>query len=136
VWLPDRNVDAYIAEVLPTLGPDDLGPTGLMFLFPHRRSRFRRPFFRLPTDERVWLFDILTSNAVVGPDAAYERRMLDRNRSLYERARDLGGTRYPIGSIEFARHDWIRQYGLSYLPFKLLQHRYDPDGILTPGVRI
>jgi len=59
--------------------------------------------------------------------------MLDRNRALFEKARDAGGTRYPIGSLEFDKQDWKRQYGKDWNDFKNMKKRFDPDGILTPG---
>jgi cytokinin dehydrogenase len=59
--------------------------------------------------------------------------MLARNRRLFEQARAAGGTPYPIGSIPFARSDWVRQYGDAWTPLIALKRRYDPDGILTPG---
>jgi hypothetical protein len=64
---------------------------------------------RLPAAERgewVHLFDVLTASALPVTSHSDARRMLDRDRRWWERARDLGGTRYPIGAIEFAHDDW------------------------------
>jgi FAD/FMN-containing dehydrogenase len=136
VFLPDSAVEEYVGEVIPTLTPEDVGPTGFLLMFPQKRSRLRRPFLRVPDDEWVFLFDILTANAVPGPDPAFRDRMLARNRRLYERAAAVGGKRYPIGTLTFTRWDWIAHYGRSYLRFASLKHRFDPDRILTPGPRI
>jgi FAD/FMN-containing dehydrogenase len=59
--------------------------------------------------------------------------MLARNRRLFEKAREAGGTRYPIGALEFDRRDWIRQYGLLWPAFVERKRRFDPDNILSPG---
>jgi FAD/FMN-containing dehydrogenase len=59
--------------------------------------------------------------------------MLARNRDLFEQARDLGGTRYPIGSVEFDRHDWRQHYGSEWDDFKRAKRKYDPGNILNPG---
>jgi FAD/FMN-containing dehydrogenase len=134
VWLPGSTVEEYIGEVIPSLTPADVGATGFMLMFPHRRSNFTRPLLRVPSGEWVFLFDILTANSAPGPDPAFRDAMLARNRRLFERARELGGTRYPIGSLDFDRRDWMRHYGPLYFPFRLVQHRYDPDGLLAPGV--
>jgi FAD/FMN-containing dehydrogenase len=59
--------------------------------------------------------------------------MLARNRRLFEKARSAGGTRYPIGALEFNQRDWKRQYGERWDDFVRLKQRYDPDNILSPG---
>jgi FAD/FMN-containing dehydrogenase len=59
--------------------------------------------------------------------------MLARNRDLFEQARDLGGTRYPIGSVEFDHDDWEQHYGNEWRDFRRAKRRYDPGGILSPG---
>jgi hypothetical protein len=53
----------------------------------------------------AWRLDMLP-----GPNPVFVKQMLARNRRLFERARELGGTRYAIGSIEFDHNDWVRQY--------------------------
>lgn len=137
VWLPDSTVEQYVTEVIPKLAPDDVGPTGFVLLFPQRRSRMTRPFFRVPAPEAgsdwVYLFDILTDNVISGPDPSFAERMQQRNRRLFERARELGGTRYPIGVLPFTREDWSIQYGETWHEFVKRKRRYDPDNILTPG---
>ena len=134
VWLPGRHVEQYIGEVIPTLTPQDVGEGGFMLMFPQRRSSLTRPFLRVPHDEWVYLFDVLT--AVVDASPQDKAQMLERNRTLFEQARALGGTRYPIGMLEFTQRDWKRQYGLLYPLFRSLKHRFDPKNILTPGVRV
>lgn len=59
--------------------------------------------------------------------------MLARNRRLFERARELGATRYPIGSLEFDPTDWKRHYGDLWPELVKRKRRYDPNNILTPG---
>jgi cytokinin dehydrogenase len=134
VFLPNETVERYVGDVFPALAPDDVGATGFMLLFAKRRSNLTRPFFRVPeSDDWVFLFDILTANAAPGPDPAFQARMLARNRRLFEKARRAGGTRYPIGSIEFNRVDWMLHYGEEWPELLRLKRRFDPDGILTPG---
>ena len=60
-------------------------------------------------------------------------KMLARNRRLFDKARDVGGTRYPIGSVTFSHADWVRQYGDRFAEFRRLKDKFDPDRILTPG---
>ena len=48
-------------------------------------------------------------------------------------ARELGGTRYPIGTLDFTPGDWRRHYGPQWQAFKQAKHEFDPRNILTPG---
>ena len=134
VFLSDSAVEEYVGDVLPTLTPEDVGPTGFMLLFAIKRSQLTRPFLRMPRSrDWVYLFDILTAAPVPGPDPDFQRRMLERNRRLFEKARRVGGTRYPISAIPFSRIDWILHYGEQFPRFARLKHRFDPARILTPG---
>ena len=133
-WLPQETVERYVGDVIPSLTPEDVGSTGFVLLFPQKRSKLKRRFFKVPEcTEWVYLFDILTANAFPGPDPAFQSKMLARNGKLFEKARRAGGKRYPIGTLAFNRGDWAQQYGSDYGDFKRLKQRFDPDGILTPG---
>lgn len=134
VWLPDAGVEDYVGKTLADLTPEDVGSTGFLLLFPQKRQRLTRPFLRVPDEGRwVFLFDILTAAPAPGPNPEFLQRMLQRNRTLFERARRIGGTLYPIGATPMNRGDWARQYGRLFDDLVKLKHRYDPSGILTPG---
>jgi FAD/FMN-containing dehydrogenase len=134
VWLPESSVERYVGDVIPSLTPEDIGPTGFALLFAQKASKLTRPLLRVPEcSDWVFLFDILTAAPGPGQDPAFEAQMLSRNRRLFEKARRVGGTRYPIGSLEFSRLDWRIQYGEEWENFKRLKQRFDPAGILAPG---
>ncbi len=134
VLLPDNKVESYVGKILPSLTPEDVGPTGFILLFALKHSMLKRPLFRVPSGgEYVWLFDVLTSSTAPGPDPEFVTQMLSRNRSWFEQARAIGGTRYPIGSLEFSHQDWAIQYGDVFEAFKRAKHRFDPDMLLAPG---
>jgi FAD/FMN-containing dehydrogenase len=136
VWLPDSSVEQFVTTTTAKLTAQDVGPTGFILLLPQLRSSMTCPLFRLPDvpgDEFVYLFDILTSARLPGPNPPFVTQMLARNRELYETARAVGGVRYPIGSIEFSQADWATHYGSEWSWLQTLKSRYDPDGILTPG---
>jgi cytokinin dehydrogenase len=59
--------------------------------------------------------------------------MVAANRTLFEQARDLGGTHYPIGSIPLSQGDWIQHFGADWRLFLRQKARYDPRQVLTPG---
>lgn len=58
---------------------------------------------------------------------------LARNRAIYETLRDLGGKRYPAGSVPFRSADWRHHFGRCWPRFALAKALFDPRGILTPG---
>lgn len=135
VWLPESQAERFVGETLAELTPRDVGIGGFVLMYVHRRSRLTRPSLRLPADDGhdwVYLFTLMTASpADAGPDDV--EAMLRRNRRLYERARALGGTRYPIESIDFTPENWAAHYGERWPLLCELKRRYDPDGILTPG---
>lgn len=142
LFLPDTAATGYLSSVVAALdpredvGPPALGPLGQLHIFPLCTRHLTRPLLRVPEGELVFLFDILTSAHAVTPAGgrpSYAARMLARNRALYERARDLGGTRYGIGAIPFAPEDWRRQLGPAYAPLARQKQRYDPAALLTPS---
>lgn len=137
VFLPDHSVEGYLGEVIPQLTPEDVGPAGFMLLFALKASQLRRSLLRVPNRTGwVYLFDILTGAAAPGPDAEFAQRMLARNRRLFEKARRVGGTRYPIGSLDFSRIDWLRHYGAAADDVLRAKLAYDPYRILAPGFGI
>jgi FAD/FMN-containing dehydrogenase len=136
--LTGSTIESYVTTVMPTLTLADFGPpTGIGFLFPQKRDKLTRKFFRLPPDDGsgwVFLFDILTSSAAPAPDPSFAQAMVARNDSLFYQARKLcGATRYPIGSIDSTQEDWRIQYGESWPVLVSLKRRYDPGLILTHG---
>ena len=133
-FLPDWSVEPYVERIMSTLTVEDVGPTGFLLLFPQKRSAFTRPNLRLPkSKDWVFLFDVLTAAPTPGVDPEFEARMLARNRRWFEEARAMGGTRYPIGSLEFSKLDWLLHYFERWPKLKHLKKKYDPARILTPG---
>jgi FAD/FMN-containing dehydrogenase len=133
LWLPEESVEQYVTEVVQNLTPVDVGNGGFVLLYAHRRAKLTRPSLRLPEDDGsdwVYLFTLMTATTDFSDD------LLARNRRLYDRARALGGTRYPIESIPFTQDDWADHYGDRWPQLRQLKQKHDPAGILTPGPRI
>jgi cytokinin dehydrogenase len=133
VFMPDSELGDYVVDVMSGLQPDDIGQFGFVLFFPLLTSTITRPLFRLPDEELVWLFDILTSRDAPGYDADFAANKRARNNAWYDMARALGGTRYPIGTLDFSQGDWRRHYGSAWHGFKRAKEEFDPKGILTPG---
>jgi len=136
VWLPHGKVESYVTPTLASLSLTDVGPGGLILLFPQRRSSLHRPLFRVPDDDGsdlIHLFGILTASLTPAPGPAFATTMLARNRQFYDQARAIGGARYLHCAVEFTPADWSAHYGSEWPAFQQAKARYDPDGILTPG---
>lgn len=106
-FMPDSALDEFLAGTAPEITDLDLSETSIGLLFPHRRSSFTRPGLRLPDDELVWLFDML-SDAAGQTDPFWLPDRLRRNQRWRRRAAELGGTLYPIGTdLDPASHDLV-----------------------------
>jgi FAD/FMN-containing dehydrogenase len=135
VWLPDSRVEEVVGDVLAGLAPVDVGVGGFVLLYTHRRAALTRPSLRLPApdgSDLVHLFTLMTAGPP-GADTGFAEAMRIRNRGVYERARDAGATRYPIGTLPFDPADWRAHYGERWPELQALKRRYDPAGILTPA---
>ncbi|RAY14576.1 oxidoreductase [Actinomadura craniellae] len=137
VWLPGSTIEDYLAEIVPTLTPRDIGSYGASLIYPQRREHLTRPCPRLPEpDGSPWAFvlDINTVSETPGPAPEFVAEMLARNERMFARVREsYGGVLYPIGSVPFTARDWRAHYGDRWPAFRAAKDRYDPDAVLTPG---
>jgi cytokinin dehydrogenase len=131
-FLPDDDTDALVTSILDDLTPADIGPSGVILLYPLRRALLRRPLLRVPGERIVFLFALLKT-ASPGTGGPGPEQMVRANRALYERVRARGGTQYPVGSIPMSPVDWRRHFGDAWGALVAAKRRYDPDNILTPG---
>ncbi|HWL85526.1 MAG TPA: FAD-binding protein [Polyangiaceae bacterium] len=129
VFLSSSVTTKYVDGILDHLTVDDTGG-GPILLYPMRRSKLRRPFFRAPDEEVFFLFDLLYNTR---PDPNLLESKIRLNRRFYERARDIGGTRYCFNSIPFSHEDWKRHFGVVWPAFALSKAAFDPENVLTPG---
>jgi len=134
VFLPDSKVRPFVDQALREFTPADLGPAGFVLLFPIKNRIPDAQSLRLPRERKVWLFDVLSSG--FASDPTYAATQIAKARALFERARAVGGTLYPIGSTPMSRQDWIRQFGLLYALACIAKAAYDPARILTPGIDV
>lgn len=131
-FVPGSAVDSFVESAMADLTPADIGPSGVVLLYPFSRSLLRTPLLRTPTDPEVFLFALLKT-ATPGPGAPSAQEMVDANRSLYERLRDVGGYQYPVGSIPMGPRDWRTHFGDAWSKLATAKRRYDPRTILAPG---
>ncbi|HVY27825.1 MAG TPA: FAD-binding protein [Polyangiaceae bacterium] len=133
VFVPDSELGDYAGDIINGFQPDDVGQFGFVLFFPLLTSTITRPLFRLPNEELVWLFDVLTARDVPGYDADFAANKRARNNAWFDIARSLGGTRYPIGTMDFTASDWQQHYGSEWPGLVAAKAKFDPKNILTPG---
>lgn len=128
-FIPHTTAGEHIGDTLAEESATDV--FGPILIYPMRRSKLKRPFFRVPDEEVFYLFDLLRSVPpdVPGLDDAY----IAKNRQIYDDAVSLGGVKYCIGTIPFSQADWQLHFGTAWSAFVKAKKRFDPDGVLTPG---
>lgn len=129
--LPGTATDGFLARMLAGLTPGDLGPAGLVLVYPLLTRRLATPLLRTPAEAITFLVAALRFPP---PEPTTVRRMIEDNRSYYEQARALGGFCYPSGSIPFTGDDWRHHHGAGHAAFLALMDRFDPAGILGSGL--
>lgn len=137
VWISGSAIEDYVADLMRTLTPRDIGPYGAGLIYAQRRSLITRPLPRLPEpDDSPWVFvvDVNTVSTTPEPDPAFVPEMLARNDRLIAWTRQrYGGVLYPIGSVRYTQQDWRAHYGDAWPAFQAAKRRWDPDNVLTPG---
>ena len=129
MFVPASEVEHYVSAALADISPSDFGLLPVL-LSALNASCFRSPLLRLPTEETIFAFDILRT---VTPNPEAIAKAVAHNRQLFERNRALGGTHYPISTIELSHADWERHFGQVWEQFLHAKQRFDPDNVLTPG---
>lgn len=133
MFLPGTATDDFVSGVMAGLTEADIGASGVILLYPLRRSLLRAPLLRVPDEEVIFLFAVLRTAAPDSGGALPVRDLLRDNRALFEQVRKLGGYDYPVGSIPKTPRDWRQHYGPQFPFLAAMRHRFDPNGILTPG---
>jgi FAD/FMN-containing dehydrogenase len=90
----------------------------------------KRPLARVPSEDLIARFQVSRQPPASFTDIDSLVRM---NRTLYERARDIGGTRLTSTAIPFSQADWIQHYGPVWDSFRDAKGRFDPNNVLSPG---
>jgi len=108
-------------------------PTEAAFLVPRmsawRRNAIKRPLTRMPDEEMIYRFQ-LSRILPAGTDTG---SMIALNRTLYERARDIGGYRMTSSAVAMSQDDWKRHYGPVWQTVQAAKTKFDPKNVLTPG---
>jgi len=134
LFVPASKIESFASEVLAQTPPREITQHFPVLFYVFKRDRHSRPLFRFPDESTFYLFSILRT---VTPDTRTAAEMLAENRALYERVRSWGGTHYAHAALDMSPADWEAHYGAAvWKDFSAAKRRYDPDGVLTPGVHI
>ncbi len=129
LMLPAARAEAFLEDARATLrGPRD----GRILVYLLRRSRTATPLLSLPREEESFLFGLLW-NAVPATRERIEE-LLVTNRRLWRACAGAGGTIYPVGSVPPGAGDRERRLGDQRHAVEATRRRFDPAGILAPGV--
>ncbi len=131
LFFPASQTVDYMTNVLSTLTLADTGQGPILF-YPFDTDRMSRPLFQVPAPREAFHLSVLRTAAPPTPEVI--NAMLAGNRTLYDDAVDIGGTRYIIGAIPgFTQADWRNHFGSQWDAFRAAKQRFDPDNVLTPG---
>lgn len=128
--LPCARAHEFVENALRTLQPDDIGASGVVLLYPLRKSRLKRPLLRVPEGPVAFLFALLRAAV---PGSPQIEQQIAGNRALYDYAKSLGATVYPVGTVPLTQGDWKTHFGERWPTLCALKHHYDPYSLLTPG---
>lgn len=128
--VPESAIAGFVGDVQATIKPLAPGDRFSILLIPMQPARFTRPLFRAPGERHAFGFGILRFSPF---DTNVIGQILDYNRMLFDKNRDLGGTHYPISAVRLAAEDWQRHYGPQWGALLAAKHRYDPANVLASG---
>jgi len=94
-----------------------------------RRASIKRPLARVPNEDLVARFQL----SRMPPASADIAALVAMNRALYERAREMGGTRLTTTAIPFSQTDWSQHYGPVWQSFRAAKARFDPSNAIASG---
>ena len=130
VILPRAKAVALISEVVSWLPRPGWSGSKCLILF-LRSERLTRPMFVTPDASSLV---VLTMAPVVpAADAAELRALLER---CDHRARELGGTRYLPGWLNYSGEEWRAHFGSRWPDVERAKREYDPRRVLrSSGLR-
>jgi cytokinin dehydrogenase len=128
--VPGSAIAGFVGDVQATIKPLAPSDSFSILLIPMQPAHFTRPLFRAPKEQHAFGFGILRFSPF---DQNVIGQILEFNRSLYDKNRDLGGTHYPISALRLTADDWQQHYGPHWGALLAAKRRYDSDNVLASG---
>jgi cytokinin dehydrogenase len=126
--LPDEKAFTVVNELIESLTLEDTGGWPVL-MYPIDKSKLSCPYFQAPEGDTIWVFAMLRH----AQDVQSAEKMIQKNRILYDKVLENGGTMYPIGSIPLSHSDWKKHFGDKWKFFKKTKKEYDPIALLGLG---
>lgn len=125
--LPDTaGAERFVTDTVRGLTAGDVGPTGIVFVYPVRRTARALP--PVPAGPSAFFFAIL--RAAPRDDAAAVAAMVADNVALRRAALGLGGVVYQAGTLPMAPQDWRDHFGDRWPGLLETRARHDPAAVL------
>ncbi len=132
LFLPGKeNTMKIVRELMESITLEDVGGWPIL-IYPVVKSKFTCPYFKVPEDEIIWVLDILRH----APTQEGAKMLIEKNKILYKKAFEVGGTMYPVGAISLDQNDWKKHFGALWPSFEQLKKEYDPLFLLGKGLNI
>jgi cytokinin dehydrogenase len=129
--IPEEAAPAFVPTVLADHAQSGLRACGVVQLRPLTSQALRAPLLRRPPGELLCLLSLMRTAPPDRPDVV--RRLVAANRTLYERARTVGGVLHPVAALPMTPSDWRSHFGSDWPELVRAKDRYDPHHILTRG---
>ena len=130
-FLPASSVTQFLQQQLDEeFSPAQMGPMGVIEVYPLRKSSISAPLVRLPEADIVFLVAFFPCS--LETDSERLQHTVEMNYQRYIKARALGGSADAlIGAIHFNRDDWLAHYGQHWGTFYRAKKTFDPSCLLV-----
>lgn len=133
VFIPIAESERYLMQILASrdeyagvAGPAQFG------FYPVAARHFTRPLFARPAGTEFFALYMFRGAPADAPALAIS--MVKTNRTLYERARAVGGICFPVTAMPMSTTDWRQHFGEpAWQRLAAAKKKYDPRHVLTPG---
>ncbi|MGW1209594.1 FAD-binding protein [Streptomyces sp. NPDC002499] len=129
--LPEEAAVSFVPSVLAATAQEGLRDGGTVQLRPLTGSALHAPLLRRPPGELLCQLSLMRTAPPERPDIVGE--LITANRTLYDRARTVGGVLYPVSALPMTPEDWRAHYGPAWEDLVRAKALHDTNRILTRG---
>lgn len=130
-FLPASQAEHFLTAMLAEFLPDQMGPAGVIEVYPVPQDKLASPSLVWPDAERIFMISAFPCQ--LDQSATALARSEERNRRLFELALQLGGTGDPLASGLFLDpDDWQRQLRGAQDSYFAARNRFDRTARFKP----